>query len=220
MNQRKFTTPYIILPLGFLLIFINLLILDFQLFRNSKTVVVQSATQTIAPTSTPNVNFNCNDNCLAQIETRIKKDNLLQNQNQTKSVQTPTPQQTTNTQGAKEFYIQFGGGLSAAGDWQDVSGLQSYIDSTSYPDIKTVVFEASVHLPTTNETVDVRLFDVTDQHPVWLSDVTYNSDGSPQLLISKPLSLDMGNKLYQVQMKTQLQAPASLDQSRIHITLY
>lgn len=214
--------PYIILPLGFLLIFINLLVIDFQLLRNSNSVEVQSITQTITPEPTLpiNANANCNANCIAQIEAAVEANKSSQTPTPIQSGPTSGPQQMPNTQeGAKEFYIQFGGGLNTSGDWQDVPGLQSYIDSTSYPDIKTVDFEASVHLPTTNETVDVRLFDVTDQHPVWLSDVTYNGDGTPKLLISQPLTLDTGNKLYQVQMKTQLQAPASLDQSRIHITI-
>ena len=62
----------------------------------------------------------------------------------------------------------------------------------------------------------MRLYNVTDKHPVWFSDVSLEG-GTPALLISKPITLDSGNKTYQVQMKTSLKFQAFLDQSRLHI---
>lgn len=118
----------------------------------------------------------------------------------------------------KDYFIPFGSGQSSASDWQNVTGLQAYIDSNNYPNIKSVVFEASVHIPTGNQSASVRLFNATDQHPVWFSEVSL-SGGDPKFLISQPITFDSGNKLYQVQMKTQLQFPAVLDQARIHVTL-
>jgi hypothetical protein len=144
---------------------------------------------------------------------------LLSPTNQT----TPTPSikyiQTPVTASVKEYFIPFGSGQNSSDDWQNVTGLQTYIDSSKYPNIKSVVFEASVHIPTGNESANVRLFNATDKHPVWFSDVSL-AGGDAQFLISQPISLDPGNKLYQVQMKTQLQYPAMLDQARIHIILY
>ena len=84
--------------------------------------------------------------------------------------------------------------------------------------MKSVVFEASVYIPTGNQTASVQLFNVTQQHPVWFSEVDM-SGGAPQFLVSRPIQLDSGNNLYQVQMQTQLQFPAQLTQSRLHITL-
>jgi len=135
---------------------------------------------------------------------------------------TPTPIVQTKyitVSNVKEYFVPFGSGQGSTGDWQNVPGLQAYIDSTNYPNIKRVVFEASVHIPTGNENASVRLFNATDQHPVWFSDVSL-AGGDPQFLISQPISLDQGNKLYQVQMKTQLQYQAILDQARIHITIF
>jgi hypothetical protein len=43
--------------------------------------------------------------------------------------------------------------------------------------------------------------------------------GTSAYLISNPIAYDKGSKIYQVQMKTQLQYPANLTQARIHITL-
>ncbi|SRR5258708_38670439 len=129
-----------------------------------------------------------------------------------------TKQETSSA--VKDFFIPFGSGSSTAPDWKDVPGLQSYINSNNYGKIKNVVFEVSVHVPTANETANVRLFDITDQHPVWFSEVFFTGGSNAQLLISQPITLELGNKLYQVQIKTQLQYEAIIDQSRLHITTY
>lgn len=119
----------------------------------------------------------------------------------------------------KELYVSFGAGSNSTEEWADVVGAGANIDNTKYGVIKSVVFEASVHIPTGNEYAYVRLFNKTDKHPVWFSEVSLNG-GASQLLISNPITLDSGNKLYQVQMKTQLKYPAILDQSRVHILTF
>jgi hypothetical protein len=119
----------------------------------------------------------------------------------------------------KDYYVPFGTGQSIATTWTDVPGLQAYISSSSYPNSKKVVFEASIQVPTANQTAWVRLYDVSAQHPVWSSDMYFSGGANPQYLISQPIQLSSGNDLYQVQMQTQLGSPAVLTQSRIHITL-
>ena len=99
-----------------------------------------------------------------------------------------------------------------------MAGLQASIDSNGYNSIKSVVFEVSLHVPTGNETASVRLYNSTDNHPVWNSELTFNGNSSSVFMSSSPISLDSGNKLYKVQIKTQLQYPAIVDQSRVHIT--
>ena len=133
-------------------------------------------------------------------------------------IQQSVVQVAQSTSGVKEFFAPFGGGQSIASTWANVPGLQAYIDSSAYPNMKSVVFEASVYIPTGNQTASVQLFNVTQQHPVWFSEVDM-SGGAPQFLVSRPIQLDSGNNLYQVQMQTQLQFPAQLTQSRLHITL-
>lgn len=120
----------------------------------------------------------------------------------------------------KEYYIPLGTGQTESGDWQDISGASAYVDSANYPNIKQVVFEVTAHVPNATQDVQVRLFDQTDQHPIWYSDISFSGLGNTsQLVTSAPITLDVGNKLYSVQMKTQLQATTLLDQARIHITL-
>lgn len=118
---------------------------------------------------------------------------------------------------AREFFIPLGSSVNFSDDWQDVAGLQAYVDGSAYGRIKKITFEASVRVPTGNQTANVRLFNVTAKHPVWFSEVLFTGGGSPQFLVSEPIALDSGNSLYKVQMKTQLKYAAYLDQARIHI---
>jgi hypothetical protein len=123
---------------------------------------------------------------------------------------------SSNNSTAKEIYIPLGAGSGFSNDWTDISGAQATIDSTQYRRIKKVTFEASVTVPTGNQSISLRLFNTTDKHPVWYSDVTMEGIG-PTLLTSPEINLDPGNKVYQVQLKTQLGYPATLTQARIHI---
>lgn len=116
----------------------------------------------------------------------------------------------------KEFFVPFGQGSSMATDWTDVAALQATIDSSQYGQIKQALFEASMRIPTGNEHAYVRLFDVTDKHPVWYSEVSIEG-GTAQSVTSSPVKLDPGMKTYQVQMKTSLDYQAILDQARLHI---
>ncbi len=120
---------------------------------------------------------------------------------------------------AKEYYVPLGSGTNTTADWSDVVGASAHIDTAAYGKIKQATFEATVTVPAGSQTVWVRLFNATDKHPVWSSEVTTESSG-PILLTSKPLTLDAGNKLYQVQIKTQLKALTNLVQSRVRITTY
>ena len=80
-----------------------------------------------------------------------------------------------------------------------------------------MIFEVTVAVPTGNEKIWVRLTNSTDGRQVWGCDVSMEGSG-PTALISQPVTLDSGNKLYKVQMKTQLQYPANIQQARVHIT--
>lgn len=135
---------------------------------------------------------------------------------------TPSPRQTTTTyttSAVKEFYVPFGSGSGVATDWMDIPGMTVSVDTKNYARIKTVTFEVSISIPTGNETAYVRLFNATDQHPVWFSDVSLEG-GTPQLVASQPITLDVGNKTYQVQIKTSLGYTANLDQARLKIITY
>jgi hypothetical protein len=196
-----------------IIILVNLLVLDAWILRaknvQTKIVTVEKTISTPSSISSSS----CSDSCVSLINQATASVALSQPKTQT--IVQSQPSSTAN----KEVFIPLGSGSNSSFDWADVSGAQVYVDSTKYGQIKSVVFEPSVHIPTGNETAYVRLFNVTDQHPVWFSDVSL-SGGTPQLLFSQQITLDNGNKLYQVQMKTSLQYTAVLDQARIHIISY
>ena len=123
----------------------------------------------------------------------------------------------TVTNSAKEYYVPLGTGTNVTDDWTDVSGASAYIDTGAYNKIKEARFEATVVTPAGSQRIWVRLFNATDKHPVWYSEVTTDTSGA-QLLTSSAIALDKGNKLYQVQMKSQLKGLTNLNQSRVHIT--
>ncbi len=214
---NKIITRKNILITLLVLIFLNLTYLDIILVRNSGA---QAVKETISSASQSNLEDYCSASCIDQkISNAISAFKI--NNSLTPSI-TPTPTravvQSNPVSVSREFYVPFGSGSGSSSDWQDVGGLQAYVDSSNYPNIKSIVFEASLHVPTGNETASVRLYNATDGHPVWNSQIDFSGNTSSLLLTSQAVSLDSGNKLYKVQMKTQLQFQAVLDQSRLHIT--
>ncbi len=195
----------------------NILYVDYLIFKNkTNTELFQIASQTSDEGSRPTSVCEGKD-CLDKIyQTIYEATASLKLSNQTGAQNVPAQSGGT---AVKEYYIAFGSGTGMADDWTDVTGLSAYIDSTQYGRIKSVTFEASVFIPTGNERAYVRLFNATDKHPVWFSEVSVEG-GQSQLLISQPITLDPGNKLYKVQMKTSLKYQANLAQSRLHITVY
>ncbi len=118
---------------------------------------------------------------------------------------------------AKEYFVAFGSGSSIADEWADVAGLEANVDFANYGNIKDIFFEVSVSVPTANQMVWVRLYNKTDKHPVWNSEVSIS--GQSGYTSSKALVYDQGAKDYQVQVKTQLKYPTNINQARLHIKL-
>lgn len=196
-----------------LLAAINLIFLDIFLISSPKkgndaaSVIVQS------DQSTPTTDT-CPTACLNKIQELATSTATVAIQSTSTPSPTHIPAKTTST--VSEFFVPFGAGSGDATDWQDVPGLLATIDTANYGQNKTVTFEVSLRIPTGNEIVYARLFNVTDKHPVWFSDVSLEG-GTPNLVISSPITLDAGNKTYQVQLKTSLGFLSFIDQSRLHI---
>ena len=138
------------------------------------------------------------------------------------SLKTSTKAQTSTvaktTSGVKEYYIPFGTGFTQNNKWEDVSGTDTMIDPANYGTIVSVIFEAGMRIPVANGTMYARLYNKTDDHPVWLTEVS-TSAGVSTMVKSQPITLDAGNKLYRVQISTSLQYPSYLDFARLHITV-
>lgn len=214
-ERNKFLSSKNAFRIFVFLVLLNLLFLDFLLVNNQKVQIIE---KTI---SVPSIVDVCPKTCLSEISKATKAAALSIKPS---VVLTPLPtvkqvSQTSASSSVKEFFVPFGVGSNSSDDWQDVQGLKATLDPANYANIKTVTFEATIRIPTGNETAYVRLYNANDKHPVWFSEISLEG-GIPQLLISKPITLDSGNKTYQIQMKTSLKYPAFLDQSRLHIITY
>jgi|WetSurMetagenome_2_1015567.scaffolds.fasta_scaffold548753_2 hypothetical protein len=117
----------------------------------------------------------------------------------------------------KELFVPLGSGSGYSTDWTDVPGVYTSINRDNYSRIKSVAFEVTVNIPSTSQTVWVRLYNSTDKHPVWYSEVSSQESG-PKTLTSQPIALDPGLKEYQVQLKTQLGGLVNISNARIRIT--
>jgi len=187
----------------------NLLFLDYIILTGKNTSAVR-----VADLTTEEEEFCDKEECVDEIYAAVEQ--ATQSAESTISQQENVIFNQVSNQ-VKDYYIPFGGGtVTSQNQWANVPGALAYINASDYGSISTITFEASVYIPNGNQTAYVQLFNQTAGHPVWFSEVSL-SGGAPQLLISDPITLDPGNNLYQVQMMTQLQFPAVLTQSRVHI---
>lgn len=181
---------------------VNLVILDIVLFVPKKA----------APSVNLPVQTTCGEDCRREIQESV--------QAAVAAMPLPTPITTKTTQrtvasGVKEFFVPLGSGSTQNDQWEDIAGVEAYIDTNSYAQIQTVYFEVSMGIPTKNGVVYARLYNVTDKHPVWFSEVSTDSQTSK--LVATQIKLDPGNKQYRVQMKTTLKYPSILDFARVKI---
>jgi hypothetical protein len=199
-----------------LLVAVNLAYLDVLIIQllNNTHETPNASVQSVASLAK---DAYCPDACIAQIQNLATASVQL--------VSSPPPPQTSVTSTripvsvVREFFVPFGTGQGNSTDWTDLAGLSATIDTTNYVRLKSVVFEATMRIPTGNEAAYARLFNVTDKHPVWFSEVSLDG-GVAKLISSSPITLDPGSKTYQVQIKTGLGYPLYIDQARLHILTY
>lgn len=131
---------------------------------------------------------------------------------------TPIPKPATARPTVKEFYVPLGTGSTTSTSWTELTGVESVIDMANYPRIKSIIFEASMRIPTANGRVYAKLYNVIDKHDVWYSEV-YAEGSSGYRAESRKITLSSGRKLYRVMMKSTMGYEAILDSARIKILL-
>ena len=210
----------IFLTVLFFLFLINLAVLDFVIFsRSQETTSVQPVTTTesekitITPTMAPDKDESCPASCLQAISEA--NDAVLEQIPATSpSAATGVVSQT----GVKEFYIPVGSGSTQSRDWIELAGVEAVIDSANFPNVKSVIFEASLRVPTANGRVYAKLYDVTAKHDVWYSEVW--AEGSTSYRAeSANINLSSGRHLYRLMMKSTMGYEALLDSARLKIVL-
>lgn len=216
----------IIFSILLLLILGNLFFLDWKLTQEGTRDRIESEiTNVVAPTPIPSPDFiKTNASNSGQLITnQIPKDDLCPQAcllaiDKAITVPTQTPSSsaavTPGVSSMKIFYLPLGSGSTKDQDWTDVPGLNAYIDPVNYGKIKSIIFEASLRIPTANGRIYVRLYNKNDKRPVWFSEIS--SEGSVSTLIqSAPISFEPGNKLYQVQAKTTMSYESFVDFARV-----
>jgi hypothetical protein len=118
----------------------------------------------------------------------------------------------------KEVYIPLGKGSTTSKTYTNLMGTEAVLDSNNFTQIKSMIFEASMRIPTANGKVYAKLYNVTDKHDVWFSEVSAEGDEGYRAE-SAEISFDSGRKLYRVMMKSTMGYEAILDWARIKIIL-
>ena len=187
-----------------LLLTVNVVLLD--LFVFSRPYRLSEPISVVAPTPS----FECPGSCQTMIE-----DKLATQKNSEASIPLQTTQLQSANSSTKEYYVSLGSGSTRLTDYQDLTSVEAYVNTINYPPIKQAYFEAHLRNTTGNGAVFAKLFNVTDKHDVWFSEVTFVGGGTG--LQESKIILDRGNKLYRVMIKATLPYDVYLDNARIRI---
>lgn len=217
MNDNSYT--HLILIFLLTIVAANLFILDLKVFSPNSSVMFSevSISATPPPTSISGQNDAratfCPQSCLSIIEVATQSSKV--------SVVAPSQPATGNVQPitsrvSRESYIPLGTGSTDKSSFADLTATETSIDPANYGTIKEAYFIASLKNPTRNGSVEAQLYNVTDKHPVWNSLVTMNGAES-QTITSGKITLDTGNKLYRIQLKSTLNYTVSLDNAKLRI---
>lgn len=163
----------------------------------------------------------CGD-CLTEID-KIKKElQGVKNGLLTPAVNTMTATPTLilittpALKNTKEFYIPLGTGTTKSITYIALNTSDFYFDPSLYSKIKEIYFEIGVRIPTANGRVYVKLYNVTDQHDVWYSEVWGEGDKG-QYISSPKITLEKDRKRYRVYLRNTMEYDAYLDMARLRI---
>lgn len=196
-----------ILTFVVLLVAVNLMWLDIIIFSQHK----QEPVSVTAPPPPANTD-ECGSACQKIITSEVAKQ--LETQLITPVIKQPAvPDVGSNS--VKEYYIPLGSGMTRSSDYVALNGAEAYIDTSLYGPIKQAVFEVFLRNTTGNGQVYAKLFNVTDQHDVWFSEVFM--EGSPVTRKDTTITLEPGSKLYRVMLKSTLAYDVYVDNARVKI---
>lgn len=194
-----------------LVVIVNLVLLDIKAFE--KPVEKADTSPLITPYPTRGAT---EDKCPSACLDLISEANQLPT-----AAPTTTPLPKTVLPPAsevKEYYIPLGQGSTKNSTWVEMPGMEAVIDAVNYPQVKSIIFEAALRIPTANGKVYTKLYNVTDKHDVWFSEVSAEGAASYRAE-SGEISLSPGRKLYRVMMKSSMGYEAILDWARVKIIL-
>lgn len=189
-----------------LLLAVNVVMLDLVVFFGSSARPSEIAATTVRVTATPTPIAVCSPSCEGKIDELKERISAL------------SAPQLSQERGTKEYYILLGSGSTKSNVWQDIAGAEAAIDTANYPAIKSVTFEVFLRIPTANGTVYAKLYNVTDKHDVWFSEV--NSEGPTLTKKEASITLESGAKTYRVMGLSTLKYDANIENARLRILTY
>ena len=189
-----------------MLLTVNVVMLDLMVFFGRTTKPSEIAASTIRVSATPTPAKDCSPSCEAKIETVVQKIDAL------------AVTQTSVGNSSKEYYITLGSAMTKANTWQELVGVEALVDTANYPPIKSAIFEVYLKIPTANGQVRAKLYNVTDKHDVWFSDVS--SEGPTLTKKEAPITLEPSAKTYRVMGLSTLKYDANIENARLRIVTY
>ncbi len=103
----------------------------------------------------------------------------------------------------KEIFIPLGSGSTKSNSFSDLSGVEVSIDTTKYPPIDYMVFQASIWVTGGNGKVWARIINVNDNNPFFESEIS-SSSATGEYRTSAKIPFVYGPKTYRVQAKTDI----------------
>ena len=126
--------------------------------------------------------------------------------------------QTIVQTASREIFIPIGSGSTYSNSYADLAGLEVTIDTTKYPPIESVIFEASIWVQDGNGKMYAQLY-AKNEGAVLASEIS-TSLATANVVTSGKFLLPTGAKTYKVQAKTNLISYAAhVDNARLKIVL-
>lgn len=193
-----------------LLLAINIVFLDIVQFSPNKQPADSSVSTTSATVSAPG--GVCSP-CQAQISDEVSRQVASKSAGLGLAI-SPTAAPAV----PKEYYVPLGTGMTRSSSYDRLPGADVFVDTSKYPSIKQATFEVYLRNPTGNGSTFAKLYNVTDKHDVWFSEVSFEGGGSARR--EAAIQLEPGNKEYQVMLKSTLQYDVYVENARIKIATY
>lgn len=124
-------------------------------------------------------------------------------QTETKQVVIQKETQTIIQTPQKEIFIQLGSGSTKSNSFSDLSGVEVSIDTTKYPPIDYMVFEASIWVTNGNGKAWAQIKNVNDNNPFIESQIS-STNATGEYRTSAKIPFVYGPKTYRVQAKTDI----------------
>lgn len=168
--QRGFIQLFIpLLIVVFILLVVNLLIIDYHLFiKDNPNSVSLTSGNIFSPKTASSSADLCGDSCKVEIAKQLidfKKQLAVQpstssSRTSVKDLLTDTTTTTTISNQPKELFITIGGnGSTKSTDWTDVTGTDITFDTANYPGLKAVYFQATLQSDGPDLTAYARIYD-------------------------------------------------------------